>query len=116
MIPALKALKGQGLELDVELRAMSRGVKRIKIEYFLCSDHKLVATVLGHGGAGCKSCCPLCDWRKSGIDNASGMFTEGGADAAAPYCAHTEEYMRKHSGYATRYLKPLQAANSAIRL
>ena len=82
IIPARRELKEQGidLELDAELRSWApRRMRTLRVELYLCSDHKLVATVLGHGGAGCKSCCPLCQWTKCAGGHCIGHVHRHGA-------------------------------------
>lgn len=46
--------------------AVRKRGQQLSVEWFLCSDHKLICTAMGHGGSGCSRPCPWCDWQRGG--------------------------------------------------
>lgn len=110
MVTKLVAMLGVELQLDKDLvpdGAPQNGRTALRMVLYLSSDHKLVATVLGHGGSGCSHACFLCKWRR-GMER----FALG---EQAGIQKRTNESITEAARWAETYLRPIAIAAEKVR-
>jgi hypothetical protein len=72
----------------------------LKVQWHLCSDHKLVALMSGFGGSGCNKPCFRCPW------NRTSPFAEAEE--------HSAEALRAKSQWATKFLVPIMTTEAEV--
>jgi hypothetical protein len=73
----------------------------LRMNWRLCSDHKLVALFGGFGGSGCNKPCFLCNWDRN--DPYSNTMQRTAADTL------------KKSEWSQKYLKPIHDSAAAVK-
>lgn len=109
MEKAMRRLLQKGFSLaSADCKPLIRGsqhpaavAKSLAVVWNVGSDQKLLATLIGHGGASCKCACIYCNWKRG--------------SKSTELLSRTKEMLAAQSELAEEFLEPLAKAHRKVR-